>query len=88
MFQVSFLGKRQDKNTVEQLKQQGDALTLNNQRNINNAINNLAEDSSEENIKFLMNVAQGLRYGTSFELDDKNLTTNGRLNYKTQLLKL
>ena len=71
MFQVSFLGKRQDKNTVEQLKQQGDALTLNNQRNINNAINNLAEDSSEENIKFLMNVAQGLRYGTSFELDDK-----------------
>ena len=47
MFQVSFLGKRQDKNTVEQLKQQGDALTLNNQRNINNAINNLAEDSSE-----------------------------------------
>ena len=54
MFQVSFLGKRQDKNTVEQLKQQGDALTLNNQRNINNAINNLAEDSSEENIKFLM----------------------------------
>ncbi len=71
MFNVSFLGRREDKNTVEQLKQQGDALTLNNQRNINNAIDNLAKDSSEENIKFLMNVAQGLRYGTSFELDDK-----------------
>lgn len=71
MFNVSFLGKREDKNTVEQLRQQGGALTLNNQRNISNAINKLAEDSSEDNIKFLMNVAQGLRYGTSFELDDK-----------------
>ena len=71
MFNVSFLGKREDKNTVDQLRQQGDALTLNNQRNINNAIENLSKDTSEENIKFLMNVAQGLRYGTSFELDDK-----------------
>ena len=71
MFNVSFLGKREDKNTVDQLRQQGDALTLNNQRNINNAIENLSRDTSEENIKFLMNVAQGLRYGTSFELDDK-----------------
>ena len=43
MFNVSFLGRREDKNTVEQLKQQGDALTLNNQRNINNAIENFGK---------------------------------------------
>ena len=85
MFNVSFLGKREDKNTVEQLKQKGDALTLNNQRNINNAINKLSEDSSEENIKFLMNVAQGLRYGTSFDLDDKKSNNNwkGKLQEAT-----
>ncbi len=85
MFNVSFLGKREDKNTVEQLKQKGDALTLNNQRNINNAIDKLSEDSSEENIKFLMNVAQGLRYGTSFDLDDKKSNNNwkGKLQEAT-----
>ena len=85
MFNVSFLGKREDKNTVEQLKQKGDALTLNNQRNINNAINKLSEDSSEENIKFLMNVAQGLRYGTSFDLDNKKSNNNwkGKLQEAT-----
>ena len=85
MFNVSFLGKREDKNTVEQLKQKGDALTLNNQRNINNAIDKLSEDSSEENIKFLMNVAQGLRYGTSFNLDDKKSNNNwkGKLQEAT-----
>ena len=86
MFNVSFLGKREDKNTVEQLKQQGDALTLNNQRNINNAIDKLSEDSSEENIKFLMNVAQGLRYGTSFDLDDKKTNNDwkGKLKAATE----
>ncbi len=85
MFNVSFLGKREDKNTVEQLKQKGDALTLNNQRNINTAIDKLSEDSSEENIKFLMNVAQGLRYGTSFDLDDKKSNNNwkGKLQEAT-----
>ncbi len=86
MYNVSFLGKREDKNTVEQLKQQGDALTLNNQRNINNAIDKLSEDSSEENIKFLMNVAQGLRYGTSFNLDDKKTNNDwkGKLQAATE----
>ena len=86
MQNISFLGKREDKNTVEQLKKQGDALTLNNQRNINNAIENLSKDSSEENIKFLMNVAQGLRYGTSFELDGKKTNNDwrGKLQQATE----
>lgn len=78
MHNISFLGKREDKNTVEQLKKQGDALTLNNQRNITTAIEKLSEDSSEENIKFLMNVAQGLRYGTSFELGNKKTNNDWR----------
>ena len=86
MHNISFLGRREDKNTVEQLKKQGDALTLNNQRNITTAIAKLAEDSSEENIKFLMNVAQGLRYGTSFELGDKKTNNDwkGKLQQATQ----
>ena len=86
MYNVSFLGKREDKNTVEQLKKQGDALTLNNQRNITTAIDKLSEDSSEENIKFLMNVAQGLRYGTSFDLDDKKTNNDwkGKLKAATE----
>lgn len=85
MYNVSFTGKREDKNTVEQLRKQGDALTLNNQRNITTAIDKLSEDSSEENIKFLMNVAQGLRYGTSFELDDKKTNNDwkGKLQQAT-----
>lgn len=86
MHNISFLGRREDKNTVEQLKQQGDALTLNNQRNITNAIDKLSEDSSEENIEFLMNVAQGLRYGTSFDLDGKksNNDWKGKLKQATE----
>ena len=86
MHNISFLGRREDKNTVEQLKKQGDALTLNNQRNITTAIEKLSEDSSEENIKFLMSVAQGLRYGTSFELDDKKTNNDwrGKLQQATQ----
>jgi len=86
MQNISFLGRREDKNTVEQLKQQGDALTLNNQRNITTAIDKLSEDSSEENIKFLMNVAQGLRYGTSFELGDKKTNNDwkGKLQQATE----
>ena len=86
MHNISFLGRREDKNTVEQLKKQGDALTLNNQRNITTAIDKLSEDSSEENIKFLMNVAQGLRYGTSFELDGKKTNNDwkGKLQQATE----
>ena len=86
MHNISFLGKREDKNTVEQLRKQGDALTLNNQRNISTAIEKLSEDSSEENIKFLMNVAQGLRYGTSFELDGKKTNNDwkGKLQQATE----
>ena len=86
MHNISFLGRREDKNTVDQLRKQGDALTLNNQRNINTAIEKLSEDSSEENIKFLMNVAQGLRYGTSFELDNKKTNNDwkGKLQEATK----
>ncbi len=86
MHNISFLGRREDKNTVDRLRQQGDALTLNSQRNIATAIDKLSEDSSEENIKFLMNVAQGLRYGTSFELGDKKTNNDwkGRLKAATE----
>lgn len=83
MFNVSFNGKREDKNTIEQLKNNGTALTLNNQRNISTAIDNLSEDPSEANIKFLMNVAQGLRYGVSFDLDNKKSNNDWENKLKT-----
>ena len=70
-----FKGRREDRNTVQQLKQDNNySLTENNQIKINNAIDNLANEKGEKNVKFLLDVADGLQYGTNIDLgkDAKN----------------
>lgn len=65
----SFRGRREDKNTVNQLKQDNNySLTENNQIRINKAIDNLANEKGGKNVKFLLDVADGLQYGTNIDL--------------------
>ena len=60
-----FKGVREDRNTVSQLKQNNDySLNEPNQRRINEAIDNLAKQRGEENIKFLLDVGENLKYQT------------------------
>lgn len=66
---MGFKGRREDRNTVQQLKQDNNySLTENNKIRISNAINNLADESGESNIKFLLDVADNLKYGTNIDL--------------------
>lgn len=69
---TSFTGVRQDRNTVEQLKKDN-AYDLNvpNQRRISKAIEELSKIPGEENVNFLLNVSQNLRYGTNIDLGKK-----------------
>lgn len=70
---VAFTGKREDKNKVRQLSTDNDfALTENNQRGIKEAITNLSKDSDEKNIKFLMSVAENLKYGFNLDLNKQS----------------
>lgn len=63
-----FKGVREDKNTIEQLKKENDySLTENNQKKISKAIDNLGQSSDEKNVKFLLDVAENLKYGTNIE---------------------
>ncbi len=72
LFGISFKGQRQDRNTVSQLtKDNSYDLNLPNQRRINEAIENLAKVRSEENIRFLLDTSNNLRYGTNINLGDK-----------------
>ncbi|MDD3594687.1 MAG: hypothetical protein PHX18_08695 [Candidatus Gastranaerophilales bacterium] len=69
---LAFGGAREDHNSVKQLKNNNDyALTYNNQRRISTAINNLSNDSSPENVQFLMDVAANLRYAARVDLAKK-----------------
>ncbi len=69
---TNFNGIRQDRNTVEQLKQDNAYnLNLPNQRRILNAIDELAKIPGEDNVSFLLDVSQNLRYGTNFDLGKK-----------------
>lgn len=64
-----FKGRREDRNTVQQLKQDNNySLTENNQIKINKAIDSLANEKGEKNVKFLLDVADGLQYGTNIDL--------------------
>ena len=66
---TAFTGVRQDRNTVEQLKKDNPYdLNLPNQRRISNAIEELSKVPGEDNINFLLDVSQNLRYGTSIDL--------------------
>lgn len=64
-----FKGRREDRKVVQQLSQDNDySLTENNQIRINKAIDNLAKEQGEGNVKFLLDVADGLKYGTNIDL--------------------
>ena len=61
-----FKSVREDRNTTSQLSKNNDySLTEPNQRRINKAIENLAKQRGEENIKFLLNVGENLTYQTN-----------------------
>lgn len=68
-FSLSFKGKREDRKSVEQLKKDN-AYDLNviNQRNISKAIDNLSKVPGEDNVKFLLDVSENLKYGTNIDL--------------------
>ena len=67
---VSFYGKRESRNTVSKLSKDNDfSLNEINQRKINKAIEDLAKVQSESNVKFLLNTAKTLKYGTNIESD-------------------
>ena len=69
---ASFTGVRQDRNTVEQLKHDNAYdLNLPNQRRISQAIDELGKVPGEDNINFLLDVSQNLRYGTNINLGKK-----------------
>ena len=69
-----FKGIREDRNTVSQLKENNNySLTEPNQRRINKAIENLAKQRGEENIKFLLDVGENLKYQA--KLPDKTIQT-------------
>lgn len=68
-FNPYFKGKREDRKSVEQLKKDNSYdLNLINRRKISNAIENLAEVSGEDNVNFLLDVAENLKYGTNIDL--------------------
>lgn len=68
-FNLNFIGKRQDRKTVEQLRQPNSYdLNYINQRKISQAIENLAEIPGEDNVNFLLDVSENLQYGTNIDL--------------------
>lgn len=72
---TTFKGVREDRNTTAQLKQNNDySLTEPNQRRINKAIENLAKQRGEENIKFLLDVGENIKYQTN--IDNGKATKN------------
>lgn len=79
----AFSGRREDRNTTSQLAKNNDyALTENNQQRIEKAIENLGKEKGENNIKFLLNTAENLQYGTNISNSAKP-----RHDWKLQLKK-
>ena len=79
---VTFNGRREDRNTTQQLKQDNDySLTENNQTKITAAIENLSKEKGESNVRFLLDVAQNLTYSTSIDTGLKP-----RHDWKKQLI--
>jgi len=80
---VSFLGKREDRNTVSQLARNNNySLTEVNQRRINEAIDNLSKVKSKSNMEFLLATAENLKYEVNIENNKSN-----RQNWKDKLNK-
>ena len=66
---ISFTGQRQDRKAIAQLEQNNKYdLNLINQRRINKAIDTLSEIPEEDNINFLIDVSENLKYGTNIDL--------------------
>lgn len=77
----AFKGVREDRNTVSQLRNDNDySLTEPNQRRINKAIENLAKQRGEENIRFLLDVGENLKYQTN--TNEKNIPVKNNWNAK------
>ena len=84
---MGFKGRREDRNTVQQLKQDNNySLTENNKIRISKAINNLADESGENNVKFLLDVADNLKYGTNIDLG-KESDDNWKLKLHNAAIK-
>ena len=65
---LAFKGIREDRNTTAQLKNKNEySLTDNNQQRISKAIENLGENNGEKNVKFLLDVAENLKYGSNID---------------------
>ena len=84
-----FLGRRKDRNTVEQLTQNNDYnLNHNNQIRINKAIENLSKSSDKETVEFLLDTADNLKYGTNINLRAKQPYNDWRLKLNKAALKV
>jgi len=67
---ISFKGQREDRKTVSQLKSDNPYdLNLINQRRIAHAIDSLSEIPGEDNVEFLLDVSENLKYGTRIDLN-------------------
>lgn len=60
---LSFTGRRDDHNNVAILKNDKRALNVPVQRRIQESLTRLSKDGSDENIEFLLDVAENLQYG-------------------------
>lgn len=82
---IGFLGKRSDKNLVNELTQESGALFKPKQRAISEAITRLGMDSSGENINFLFSVAENLNYGMKKDSELSNFVNKN--SYVTNVVK-
>lgn len=72
IFAPFFQGKRQDRKAISQLENDNKYdLNVPNQKRISQAIENLSEIPGEDNVKFLLSVADNLKYGTNIDLKGK-----------------
>lgn len=79
---IKFKGIREDRNTINQLKEDNDySLNEPNQRKINAAIDNLAKQKGEENIQFLLNVGENIKYQTNI-INGKKTKNDWKLKLK------
>ena len=68
-FILNFQGKREDRKSVAQLKEDNSYdLNIINQRKISKAIEHLSNVPGEDNVNFLLDVAENLKYGTNIDL--------------------
>lgn len=68
LYQPNFKGRREDRNNVNQLRVNNSySLTDPNQRRISESIENLGKYSGDENLNFILDVANNLQYGTNIE---------------------